>query len=101
MTLQEQLQAKLAEARGLLADGKVPEAKAAREQAEALVQAIDEGKALDAVSSKYAPVRPTLPNTQGQEGVVPNVAEAESAKSRSGSTAVLESGDGDDGDDLV
>lgn len=73
--MNEKLQAALAEARTLLASGDLVGAKAKREEAEGYIAAINEAKELDAVAAKYAPTRPTLPNTQGQDAVVPAVAD--------------------------
>lgn len=98
--MNEKLQALLAEARQLLTDGKVPEAKAKRKEAEDLIEAINEGKALDEAAAKYSPVRPTLPNTAGADAAV-QVADGDGNKSRNGNTAVLEGGDDDKGLDLA
>lgn len=99
--MNEKLQAALAEARRLLEAGDLAGSKAKRLEAEGIVEAIEEAKQLDAVSAKYTTVRPTLPNTEGQPGAVPQVADGNgSTKGRS--TAVLDDGDdGDESDDLA
>lgn len=71
MNLNEKLQAALDAAKAALAAGDVATAKAKRIEAEGFVEAINESKALDAVSKSYAPVRPDLPGTG--DGSVPNV----------------------------
>jgi HK97 family phage major capsid protein len=95
MSLNEQLQAKLTEARSLLAEGKLEEAKAAREGAQRLVDAINEARLIEETAAKYAPTRPAVPGTGA--GAVPEVIQ-ESAKS---ATGVLDGeGDGQGGGDL-
>lgn len=74
--MNEKLQAALNEARTLLAAGDLTGAKSKREEAEGIIAQINEAKALDEVAAKYAPVRPTLPNTQGNNAAVPQVADA-------------------------
>ena len=97
--MNERLQTLLAEARTLLADGKIPEAKAKRTEAESLIEAIEEGKKLDEASSRYQPVRPMLPGTAGADAAV-QIADGDGNKARGGGTAVLDD-DGDAPKDLM
>jgi HK97 family phage major capsid protein len=68
--MNEKLQALLGEARTLLAAGDIAGAKSKREEAEKVIEAINEAKALEDTAAKYSPVRPNLPGTTGTSPVV-------------------------------